>query len=192
MKLIINLNEIKDISSETCLVGFKHGLEFSKLFDVLDHEKVHFIIPYNIITINTSFLVGFFNDLSRDPAKLNDISFSNDKINQKLKDIQKRWEIDHLAYQYSLEDSDLSSLAHFFRQFRILDNKMIRQGYITKTDIYKTDLPTWVKSVFIFISKRSSDYKFYYILDNKRYESKYDIPKNDRLKAEIYFVSNMD
>lgn len=192
MKLIINLNEIKDLSQETCLVGFYEGVNFSKKFDVLDHDKVHFIVPNNIIAINLSFLAGFFKDLSQDPERLNNFTFSDKRTNEKLKELKNKWLLDSALYRDSLEDSDFSEIAHIARQFKILDGKMARQSYITKTDIYNTDLPKWVKWMTVFLYKRSSDFHFHYILDNVKYESKYDIEKSKRDKAELYFTPSKD
>lgn len=74
-----------------------------------------------------------------------------------------------------------------------LDQLLQNQGFFTKTQILNTEMSSWAKSLFIFMLKRESSYRYDYKLQNNTtYEYLHDIPKDQQHLAETYFYRNND
>jgi len=72
--------------------------------------------------------------------------------------------------------------------FKELDELDEKQGFLTKTQIFNSNFPNWMKHFLIFNLKRSGDYRYEYKLpDNTTYEYLHDIPEEKRNQAETYF-----
>lgn len=76
---------------------------------------------------------------------------------------------------------------NFTTELSKLDFILEQNGHFTKTDIFNLNFSKFFKNFMIFLFKRSSEFSYYYIYKNQKYESIYDIEKCDRNLAEIYF-----
>ena len=81
----------------------------------------------------------------------------------------------------------IKAIKDFSQELEKLDLCMEEKGHFTKSDIFNLNLSNFTKKFLIYIFKRSNDITYHYILDNTRYENKYDIEKSRRDLAEIYF-----
>jgi hypothetical protein len=184
-KIIIDLTYFVDLSKETALVGYSEGFHIGKMIKFNTRKSYLILIPENIIAINKSFLKGFLSSIDdlEEMNVLEQLTFNREKTNDRVKEIIQNKEMISHFKEHSYENDDLSAIFSQLIEIDKLNEKIEKNKYITSNDIDNAGVVFFIKWVMILNYNLNWDYSEFYLVNDKKYEFKKDIPLSDKDKA---------